>query len=171
MELILFIIYGAIANAFAGGKIQPVLKQHGGPLPGRGIYYAGLLSIVLGMAFYGLPGALAGFSFLLWRLPGWYGSIDAGLDPYNPERDGWNIRNQRARDFIVMSARGLVAFPVFAYLVYDTGNWGYLIPLVLGSVAQGAAYDLAHRGLNRNNLVAELLSGAIWGVVYWTVLS
>lgn len=171
IELLAFIAFFTFANVFAGGKIQPVLRQHGGPLPGRGIYYAGLAAIILGWFTFGIPGALAGLSFLVWRLPGWYGAIDAGLDPYNPERDGFNIPDQRLRDFLVMSARGLVAAPAFVYAVWVTGDWKAILTLVGASLGQGLVYDIAHREFNRNNFLAEGLSGAVWGVAYFILLT
>ena len=161
MTFIAFVIYFTIANLFSGGKFKGILRQHNGPLPGRGIYYAGALTMLLGWLLYSLPGLLVGFSFLLWRLPGWYGAIDAGLD-----------KHSRLRDFLVMSARGLVAAPVFAYIFY-TGGGDWKVPAILfaASLGQGLAYDVAGHTFMRNFWIAEGLSGAIWGIAYWLLIN
>lgn len=160
LTLAAFILFFTLANMFAGGKFQPILRQHGGPLPGRGIYYAGLAAMILGFCFYGWIGVLAGASFLLWRLPGWYGSIDAGT-----------VSGTRLGDFAMMSARGMAAFPVFAFAVYYTGSLGPLWILLGASLGQGVAYEVGHRGFDRNNAIAEGLAGAVWGVAYYALLN
>jgi len=153
--------YFAWANMFAGGRAgwKQVGKQHGGPLPGRGIYYSGAIAMILGAWFFGGAGALAGFSFLVWRLPGWYHAIDAGMDA-----------DTRLRDFLVMTARGLVCFPFFAWEAYAHHTSKPLIVLALTSVLIAAAYDIAHHQFDRRNWLAEMWTGILWGEAFAQLL-
>ena len=170
MILASFILLFVFLNLFAGGKIQPVLRQHGGPLPGRGIYYSSLAALLILTPHYGWPGAVTALSFLIWRIPSWYGSIDAGLDPYNPERDKFYLENQRVRDFAVMSFRGLFCFPIFAFMAGADHSVLPILTLFMASLLHGAIYDFCLRSLHRNSLMAEVLSGATWGAAFYAVI-
>lgn len=161
ITLAAFAAYFAWANMFAGGRVgwKQVGKQHGGPLPGRGIYYSGALAMIgLGVE-YGAVGILIGFSFLVWRLPGWYGAIDAGLDA-----------GTRLRDFLVMFARGFVCFPVFAWEAYAHHTTLPLALLFATSALIACAYDIAHRQFNRANWLAEFWTGILWGAAFYQLL-
>jgi hypothetical protein len=173
ITLLLFIAYFGLMNMIAGGKFQ--LRERLG-LPGRSIYYAGLITIIVGWLAYGAIGAGVGLSFLIWRLPGWYGAIDAGLAPIPPEKPGqsqilgFEVRPLRLRDFLVMSARGLAACPVFVWQAWVGHTWTPLAVLALASLWQGAAYDLAHRSIRQGNGIAEAGAGVGWGLAYYALL-
>lgn len=139
----------AFLNRFSGGGFGWRASWRGRP-----IYYAGLAAIVTLGAMFGIHGALAGLSFLLWRIPGWYGAIDAGTD-----------EGSRLRDFAVMSARGLVAIPIFA----ATSPLA-IIPF---SLAIAACYDIAWHTIKGKDPVAhaEMAAGAVWGLTLWALLS
>lgn len=173
MEAGALAIFFAAANWLAGGNLS-WRKRLG--LPGRSVYYAAaLLAIVLTPA-YGWPGFAVGVNFLWWRLPGWYGAIDAGTMPAanaGQSRLLWMdmAEHMRARDFIVMSARGFVAAPFFLWSAWNAGEWAPVAVLAIVAVWQGVAYELAHRALWRDNAHAELLAGAGWGLAYFTLLA
>lgn len=161
--LIGFILFFAIANLWSGGKFRPWT----GDLPGRSHYYSSMAALALGWGLFQWPGLLAGFSFLLWRLPGWYGSLDAGTNEGSP-----------ARDAAVMSLRGLLAFPVFLWALYEA-NIDPLSDLVLAplwallaaSLGQGLVYYVGNRiAVSWRFWLIEGMAGAVWGVAYWVVL-
>lgn len=160
--------------AAGGPYIGPLRWRKALGLPGRSIYYAGLVCIFAGIVAYGWPGFMCGLSFLLWRLPGWYGALDAGTNIDPPEKSkifGVVIGNQRARDFIVMSARGLLMFPAFTYFAYIDRSAAPLLILIAASLAQGVSYDIGYRWFGKVDGARELLAGAAWGVAFWAVLS
>lgn len=166
------IAFMAAANWFAGGQMQ-IRKRLG--LPGRSIYYAGLAAIFVGYAAYGPLGALAGASFTAWRLPGWYGALDAGMSPLATEGQGRifgiDVRPLRLRDFIVMASRGLLCFPVFVFMAVREQAWLPIIVLVNASLLIACVYDLAnHVPKTRRVDLAEAGTGAVWGLALFAVL-
>lgn len=173
IELCGFVAFFTLANLHAGGRAwrKPLRKY----LPGRGIYYAGLAAMVLGWLLYGGWGLLAGASFTGWRLPGWYGALDAGQDPLaNPGQGkvfGIDVRPLRLRDFIVMSLRGFLAFPLFVALAWTTQSAVPLVTLAVAALCQGAVYDIAHIHLQRRNGFAEAFAGGVWGFAYFTMIA
>lgn len=166
-----FVAYGGVSNWLAGGQKQ-WRKRLG--LPGRSIYYMGLLAIIVGWFTYGGVGALAGLTFLLWRLPGWYGALDAGVSPLAKPGEGKifgiDVRPLRLRDFIVMSSRGLLAFPLFVFVAWRDQTAAPLFVLVVASLAIGGAYDLACRYFKNNTGLAEALTGCVWGIAFFMML-
>lgn len=172
--ILVHVLWFAFANWLAGGNLS-WRKRFG--LPGRSIYYAALLTMIVGWFVHGWAGVAVGVNFLLWRLPGWYGAIDSGLMPAatpGQSRLLWldMSAHMRLRDFIVMSSRGLLAFPLFAWWAWARGD--VLEPaLVLTGVSlwQGLAYEAAHRYGDRDNGKAEMLAGAGWGAAYYALLA
>ncbi|MGE0830809.1 MAG: hypothetical protein AB7O04_15855 [Hyphomonadaceae bacterium] len=151
----------ALLNRFAGGGLGwgALAHDHGGPLRGRPIYYVALfLAGFLGVQF-GWIGVFAAANFLLWRLPGWYGAIDAGRD-----------EGTRLRDFSVMSARGVVAAPFFFWACVPTQSAAPAIILAAASLLQGVSYDLGNHALRRLPASSEYIAGAVWGLAYAIVL-
>lgn len=149
MNLLLIPLFAAL-NRFSGGGLGWEWMKNNG-YRGRPLYYAFLIALTVLYLGFGTVGAIAALSFLLWRLPGWYGAIDAGTDAGSP-----------LRDFAVMSARGLLAFPIFWY----TGQLLWLIPFALGI---GFFYHLAwHAPWSRQRkdpvADAELNVGVWWGL-------
>lgn len=183
IELAALVIFFAAANWLAGGN-RSWRKRLG--LPGRSIYYASVIVAALLTPAYGWMGFAVGVNFLWWRLPGWYGAIDAGTMPAatpGQARLLWFDMNteplMRVRDFIVMSARGFVAAPIFLYAAYNAQDWTPVAVLAVVSVWQGWSYELVHRAFARvdgdgkrvsDNAHAELLAGAGWGAAYYGVL-
>lgn len=169
MGIMGFLNYCAAGGPYIGkDRWRKALK-----LPGRSIYYAGLAAILLGWWAYGKEGALCGLAFLLWRLPGWYGAMDAGTNDDPPEKNkifGVVMKNQRLRDYIVMSARGLMMFPPFVYFAWTEGSVVPLMVLVAASLAQGWSYDFGYRAMGNVDGARELLAGAAWGAAFWLVL-
>lgn len=165
-----FMLFFAAANWVAGGNNRWRKRFR---WPGRSIYYAGLAAIVVGWLTYGGLGALIGASFTVWRLPGWYGSLDAGTMPIPAEKPGQGkifgieLQPYRLRDYIVMSARGLLAFPAFVYVAWRDQTATPLVVLAVACLMVGAMYDLAHHYLARRNDWAEAGVGAVWGMAFF----
>lgn len=183
-ELAAIVIWFAFANWLAGGNMAWRKRLR---LPGRSIYYAAAATAVVLSGLYGWAGFAVAVNFLWWRLPGWYGAIDAGTMPAataGQARLLWFDMHteplMRVRDFIVMSARGVVAAPVFLWTAYNGAGWVPVAVLAAVSVWQGISYEAAHRAFARvdgdgkrvsDNAHAEILAGAGWGVAYYVVLS
>lgn len=164
MTSALCILIFSFLNRFAGGGLlwQKLGGQHGGILEGRAIWYATPVALLALVPLLGtMNAALCAASFLLWRTPGWYNSIDAGTNTENP-----------LRDFAVMAGRGLLLFPVFLYAAWEMQS---LIPaagLVVTSLAIATAYHIAWhwkpvRGLNADGVArAEYLAGGVLGAAF-----
>lgn len=164
MTAVICILLFSILNRFAGGGLiwRHVGNQHGGVLEGRAIWYAtpaafAALVPLLGWA----DAALCAGSFLLWRTPGWYNSIDAGTNT-----------ETAARDFVVMSARGLLLFPVFVYGAFRDWSVLPLVLLLATALSVGLAYHAAwhFKPLQRfacdGVARAEFMAGALIGVAF-----
>ncbi len=156
-----FTAWFALANLWSGGKF----KRWVGDLPGRSHYYSSLATLIAGGAVLGVEGAVIGLSFLIWRLPGWYGALDAGAN----EGGVW-------RDVAMMSLRGLAFGPYFLWRFFlsnsdplATLDLTALYCLAAGCVAQGAAYWFANHLMRRHGWIwwAEGLGGAAWGLALW----
>ena len=152
---------GALLNRFAGGGLgwERLAHDHGGPVRGRPIYYVALALALALTPLYGLAGLACAANVLLWRLPGWYGAIDAGTHEHT-----------RARDFAVMAARGLVAVPFFAWAAGALDSIWPLLALGFASILGALAYDAGQR-IARSFVACELMAGAVWGAAYAQVLS
>lgn len=157
------VLYAAL-NRFAGGGMgwKSLGRQYDGILPGRAIWYAAALACLCGGALFGWTyAAWCAASFLCWRTLGWYKAIDAGTN------DGTALR-----DFAVMSARGLLLFPLFVWRAFEVQSLWPLAALFAASFGVGAAYHIAwhFRPLMVFNLDgvarAEVLAGAWIGIVF-----
>jgi len=150
--LALIVIY-TIANRLAGdGRWKRALK-----LPGRPLWWAFAAAYLAATPFVGwFYSALAAGSFLIWRTLGWYKAIDAGTN------DGTRIR-----DFAVMSARGLLLFPIFFYF----NSWALL---AITAITISACYDLAWHFFRKDGKdmipFAEILAGAVLGLSFGVMM-
>lgn len=164
LQLAAFVAFFTLANLWSGGKF----KRWVGDWPGRSHYYSSIAALALGWGLFGFAGLLIGASFTLWRLPGWYGALDAGT-----------YQGATFRDFAVMSLRGLAAFPFFLWALYEANadplsdlDLRPLLILLAACVGQGVAYFVGNRFpvAALKFWVAEGTAGAIWGAAYALVL-
>lgn len=73
MRELLFLLpvaYG-LADSFAGGSLGAKAKALDDKLPGRAAFWGALLCAGLGYLSAGVPGALMGLVWLIWRTPTW----------------------------------------------------------------------------------------------------
>lgn len=125
----LWALAGGVLNRFSGWTDY---------LPGRNIYYAALAALGLVWFFYGwLWATLVFVSFLAYRLPGWYTSLDMGTYADSVERD-----------VVVMYLRGLFFVPVFAYATY-AGNFYALGFLAAASAGATVCYLIGNWPLSK----------------------
>lgn len=158
MTLAGFVIGFALLNRFCGGgfeKPQGFLPD----LPGRAVWYAGLLLLVVLPWFYSWAGLAVALAFIAYREPGWRVVFGAELD--------WR-RTDRPR--LRMFARSLFALPLVAI-------WPWGVPALLGFAAMAVlAYEVGNRAMlrwpseNRLMQFAEPLAGAAFGLVAWGLL-
>lgn len=143
-------VIGAILNRFSGFTN---IKW----LPGRNVYYALLTLLGISWVVFGPFWAiLLTISAGLYRVPGWYKSLDMGVNEGN-----------LATDAAIMFARGLFFAPVFVYAFVFHGAPYALAYLVLASGAATLAY-IAGNYLLRNKvsdpfIYIEALAGAAFG--------
>lgn len=162
MTLALLTLFYALANRFSGGGLG-----WRSTFRGRPIYYAGLAAMVVGWFLMGWTGVFAGLVFLVWRLPGWYGAIDAGTDEGSRLRDG-SVMAVRALPFAFAYAVGGAIFPL------ELMDFGKVVwaPIAL-SVCVALSYDIAWhyvRPRPKDPVVwAEVMAGACWGVFFWAM--
>lgn len=157
IALVLLIPFMAAMNSFAGGRFPfgertSVFSQEA---PGRPIFFAAPIVAFVLWAFFGLPGLIAGLSFLLWRLPGWYGGLDGG-----------SMTHTADRDFLVMAGRGVLAFPMFFYKF----EWENLPLFFCFCVLIGTSYVMSAIIADYRwdpITAAEWMVGAVWGVTFW----
>jgi hypothetical protein len=129
--------------------------------PGRNIYATGIL-VGLASGFISgswLFGLLAGVAMYVYRLPGWYASLDMGT-----------VGGTVAGDFAIMACRSMMFGIPFLVSAFFYGN-----PLIAASIAIvsgiGAAlgyYTAWHTPAIRINpkdptVISELLAGAALG--------
>ena len=149
MNILAFALIGGVLNRFSGWTDY---------LPGRNIYYASLAALALTWYFYGpLLGALVFISFLAYRLPGWYKSLDMGT-----------VSGDFATDFLIMFVRGLFFVPVFAFVAISSGNYVYPALLLTGaSFLACLSYMFGNHVLSKHVKdpfwVIEFLAGASFG--------
>jgi hypothetical protein len=159
IEAALFILGFAALNRFCGGGFE----KPQGPLPdlpGRAIWYAGLLLLVVLPWLYGWPGLVVALAFIAYREPGWRVVFGAELD--------WRRTDKpRQRMFL----RSLFALPLIAIWPWGAiGLVGFALMAVL-------AYEVGNRAMNRwpseNRLMqfAEPLAGAAFGLTAWILLA
>lgn len=128
--------------------------------PGRNIYAVSLILFAIGWATLGLGWGVALFlSALAYRLPGWWDSIDMGMN------EGTVLK-----DFGVMWFRGTYMSPVYIYaaMFTDVSDGLAAAALVGSAFVASAAYlaDIRGRHLHRLpvGLLSELGAGAALGL-------
>lgn len=158
MELIAFILGFAALNRFCGGGFE----KPQGPLPdlpGRAVWYAALILLVVLPWLYGWAGAAVALAFVAYREPGWRVVFGAELD--------WR-RTETPR--LKMFLRSLFAAPLVLL-----GWWG-LAALVAFAALAVLAYEIGNRAMlrwpseNRLMQFAEPLAGAAFGCLAFYAL-
>jgi len=155
--VVLCTIVGAVLNRFSGFTNIDWL-------PGRNVYYALLAVLGLSWTFFGPFWAfLITLSAGLYRVPGWYKSLDMGVNEGN-----------LVTDATIMFARGLFFAPLFVYAFFFNGVQYALAYLVFASVAATLAY-IAGNYLLRNKvkdpfIYIEALAGAAFGAAVGGVM-
>lgn len=141
MTLLLWALAGGILNRFSGWADY---------LPGRNIYYAALAALGLVWYFYGATwGCLVFVSFLCYRIPGWYKSLDMGTA-------GGGL----VADATIMYLRGLYFAPVFVWAAFTQVSGWPLAWLCLGSAGAVAAYIIG------NYKVSKLMRDPFWFIEF-----
>ena len=150
LTVLIFSLLGALANRFSG-------FTNISWLPGRNIYWAGLLLFLVAWPLIGLGWALAiAVSVFCYRIPSWNKSLDMGTR-------GDSLR----RDARMMFYRTLYMFPVFAY-AFVQGVWIAPILLVVAAAGAVAAYVGGLYGpqlLKDQFNIIEPLAGAVIGAM------
>ena len=158
IEPLALILGFATLNRFCGGGFE----KPQGPLPdlpGRAIWYAGALLLVVLPWFYGWPGAAVALAFITYREPGWRAVFGAELDWRRAE-------NPRLKMFL----RSLFAAPLMLL------GWSGLAALVAFAALAVVAYEVGNRAMlrwpseNRLMQFAEPLAGAAFGFLAWWLL-
>ena len=162
MTLALLVLFYSLANRFSGGGLGWRASFRGRP-----IYYAGLAAMVVGWFLMGWTGVFAGLVFLVWRLPGWYGAIDAGTDEGSRLRDG-GVMALRALPFAFAYAIGGAIFPL-ELLDFGTVVWASIALAVFVAWSYDAAWHLLEPRPKDPVALAELATGAAWGVFFWVM--
>lgn len=113
-----------------GGLIGGVLNRFSGFtniswLPGRNVYYAALALFAISWLWVGpLWGSIIFISFVAYRFPGWFTSLDMGT-----------FGGTVIRDAIVMALRGLFFFPIFFYAYFGGSTWSLVYLLSAAALA------------------------------------
>ena len=142
MELALWALAGGVLNRFSGWADY---------LPGRNIHYAALAALGLVWAFYGwVWGVWVFVSFLCYRLPGWYKSLDIGTAP------GF----EAAVDASIMYLRGLFWAPVYVWAALTQGDLMPAAYMVLASLGAVAAYAFG------NHVLAKTVRDPFWFIEF-----
>lgn len=126
--------------------------------PGRNIYATGIL---VGLVSYFISGSwlfglLAAMAMYLYRIPGWYKSLDMGT-----------VSGSVSTDFLIMFARSTM-FGIPFILYYSLVPTAFIIALLGGFFAATGYYVAWHTPLRKINakdpiVIAELLAGAALG--------
>jgi hypothetical protein len=137
-ELIVGGVLGAILNRFSG-------YENISWLPGRNVYYSALALFAISWLWVGpLWGVIIFVSFVAYRFPGWYTSLDMGT-----------YGDTVLRDAAVMWLRGLFFIPVFA-LTYFAGAELAFVNLVAATSGATFAYLLG------NHVVSKFVKDPFW---------
>lgn len=141
MTLLLWALAGGVLNRFSGWADY---------LPGRNIYYASLAALGLVWYFYGATWGCAVFlSFLCYRLPGWYKSLDIGA-----------VSGDALCDAAVMYLRGLMFAPVFVFAAITQVSGWPLAWLCLASAGATLSYAIG------NYQVAKVMRDPFWFIEF-----
>lgn len=138
INLIIGAATGAVLNRFSG-------FTNISWLPGRNVYYAALALLAISWLWVGpLWAAVIFVSFVAYRFPGWYTSLDMGT-----------YGDTVLRDAAVMWLRGLFFIPVFAY-AYFAGSSLAILNLVAATSGATFAY------LFGNHVVSKFIKDPFW---------
>ena len=140
-----------VFSAFVGG----VLNRFSGYknlewLPGRNVYWASLAIFML--AWYGVGFTFAAVLFLstvLYRVPGWYQSIDMGKNEGTLQRDAG-----------VMYIRTLMMFPIFMYAAMYLDKPHAIPVLIVSAVGAVLSY------ISGNYVVSKWMKDPFWFVEF-----
>lgn len=141
MTFVFWAIAGGVLNRFSGWTDY---------LPGRNIYYAALAALAAVWYFYGAVwGGFVFVSFLLYRIPGWYKSLDMGT-----------FGGTLAGDAAVMFLRGLLFAPVFVWSAYMHQDAAPLLWLGLASGGAVLSYVIG------NYYVVKIMRDPFWFIEF-----
>ena len=139
MTILICMVLGAVLNRFSGYTNITWL-------PGRNVYWAILAAtLIAGFAVDWVFALWLGLSIALYRVPGWYNSIDMGKN-----------EGTLANDAMIMYLRTLCAFPVFIYGSWVMGVWYAPLVLVVASVFAVLAYIVG------NYVVGKFVKDPFW---------
>jgi hypothetical protein len=150
-------VIGAILNRFSG-------YTNVSWLPGRNVYYALVAILALSwLAFGPLWASLITASAALYRIPGWYDSIDMGTN-----------EGTLFGDFAIMYLRGMFFAPVFVVAGMFYGADHAAAYLVIASLLASFSYVAGNYNMFRKVkdpfIVIELLAGACFGAAVGGVM-
>lgn len=151
-------VFGAALNRFSGFANVSFL-------PGRNVYYSLLvLAIVAGVTLDPISAILIFVSAALYRIPGWYASIDMGTKNGSLEQDA-----------VIMYLRTLCLFPYFVYAFIWQGEGPALFVLCVAAVLSVAAYIAGNHILAKfvkdPFIAIEASVGAIIGGAFGIVIN
>lgn len=139
MTVFMCALLGAVLNRFSGYTNITWL-------PGRNIYWAILAAtLIAGFAVDWVFALWLGLSVALYRLPGWYKSIDMG------KNEGTLLI-----DAMTMYLRTLYMAPVFIYGSWVMGVWYAPLALVVAALGAVAAYIIG------NYVVGKFMKDPFW---------
>lgn len=139
MMFLICALIGAVLNRFSG-------YTNISWLPGRNVYWAILaLTLIAGFAVDWVFAFWLAVSAALYRLPGWYDSIDMG------KNEGTLLG-----DAMVMYLRTLCMVPVFIYGSWSMGVWYAPLVLIVAALLAVLAYVVG------NYVVGKFVKDPFW---------
>ena len=160
ITLFLFVLAFLVADRFSGGGLgwEKNSKDHGGPIGGRPIYYAGLALLVLAYFLFGWKYAVMTLGFTFWRLDGWKGHLTPAT---GKETFQLFLRHLYAAVLIPLAyflkfnwEMALIAVPVWAALAAGLGY--------IGAKKQSSEFDAtAH---------VEAIRGGLFGAMMYLIV-
>ena len=141
-------VIGGVLNRFAG-------YTNISWLPGRNVYYAILTHTGLTYLLFGWEWAVAMFlGAALYRIPGWYKSLDMGTY-------GGSLK----QDAIVMFLRGLMFAPPFAYAAY----LAYTPETPINAIIAVALLFVASAGATLSYIIGNHVVGKFMKDPFWFI--